>query len=251
MLEGDRRFTLKIARAALEMLHDAVDAGYEIVCSCPTCGFMLKNELKDGAYYSEAYQASVGGDDEYLLLPVDGEGGSGFKRFRRALFKGGPRDEGYFSSLDPIKRIRVANHTRDLGEYLLGLMAAGELRLRFGPVSGRAAYYPPCHLREQNIGRPYATLLDKVPRLTVALVESTFLCCGMAGIMGFKAGFHETSLDMGASLFRRITAEHPDILLTDCLSCRIQFNQTMPYPVRHPIEILAESCSAEISGRGG
>ncbi len=27
----------------------------------------------------------------------------------------------------------------------------------------------------------------------------------------------------------------------DCLSCRLQFNQLMPYAVYHPIEILNES----------
>jgi glycerol-3-phosphate dehydrogenase subunit C len=44
---------------------------------------------------------------------------------------------------------------------------------------------------------------------------------------------------MAAPLVQRITAARPDTLLTDCLSCRVQFNQTLPFPVRHPIEILA------------
>jgi glycerol-3-phosphate dehydrogenase subunit C len=241
MLEGDRRFALRTAGTALDLLSDAVDAGYEIVCSCPTCGFMLKKALKDGAYYSEAYQASVGGDGVYLKLPEEGGKPGYFKRVSRSMFKSDPRDEGYFSALDPLKRIRVADHTLDLGEYLAGMMDAGDLRMTFGPVPERTAYYPPCHLREQNIGRPYMVLLAKVPELTLVPVEGTFLCCGMAGIMGFKQGFHSTSLAMGESLVQRITAEHPETLLTDCLSCRVQFNQTLPYPVRHPIEILAAS----------
>lgn len=241
MLEGDRRFALKAAGAALEMLNDAVKAGYEIVCSCPTCGFMMKNALKEGAYYSQAYQASVGGDGAYLKLPEAGGAPGRFKRVKRSMFKSDPRDEGYFAALDPLKRIRIADHTRDLGEYLTGLMAAGDLRTNFGPVPEHTLYYPPCHLREQNIGRPYMSLLAKVPELTLASVEGTFLCCGMAGIMGFKRAFHPTSLAMGESLFQKIIDQSPETLLTDCLSCRVQFNQTLPYPVRHPIEVLAAS----------
>jgi len=29
--------------------------------------------------------------------------------------------------------------------------------------------------------------------------------------------------------------------MSDCLSCRIQFNQLLPYKVLHPIEILREA----------
>lgn len=39
----------------------------------------------------------------------------------------------------------------------------------------------------------------------------------------------------------KITAIHPERLVTDCLSCRIQFNQLLPYRVLHPVEILSEA----------
>ena len=39
----------------------------------------------------------------------------------------------------------------------------------------------------------------------------------------------------------KIAALNPDQLVTDCLSCRIQFNQATSYTVRHPIEILKEA----------
>lgn len=61
MLEGDRKLTLKFSEYTVERLAEAIDDGYDIVCSCPTCGFMLKNVLKAGAYYSPEYQASVEG----------------------------------------------------------------------------------------------------------------------------------------------------------------------------------------------
>ncbi|NLI83043.1 MAG: hypothetical protein GX443_15350 [Deltaproteobacteria bacterium] len=38
-----------------------------------------------------------------------------------------------------------------------------------------------------------------------------------------------------------IRSVHPEELATDCLSCRIQFNQCIPVKVVHPVEILARS----------
>ena len=59
--------------------------------------------------------------------------------------------------------------------------------------------------------------------------------------MGFKRDFHEVSVEMGSRLMKMIRAIDPEKLLSDCLSCRIQFNQLVPYKVFHPIEILSES----------
>jgi glycerol-3-phosphate dehydrogenase subunit C len=33
----------------------------------------------------------------------------------------------------------------------------------------------------------------------------------------------------------------PDRVVTDCLSCRLQFNQLLPFPVSHPIEVLRDA----------
>jgi glycerol-3-phosphate dehydrogenase subunit C len=35
-----------------------------------------------------------------------------------------------------------------------------------------------------------------------------------------------------------INALAPDLLVTECLSCRLQFEQMSNYPVRHPLELL-------------
>ena len=37
----------------------------------------------------------------------------------------------------------------------------------------------------------------------------------------------------------------PERLVTDCLSCRMQFNQLLPVDVVHPVEILRESYSMD------
>jgi glycerol-3-phosphate dehydrogenase subunit C len=247
MLEGDRPLTLEFVKNNIDTLAEIVADGYDLVCSCPTCGFMLRNVLKEGAYYSEQYQASVGAGGAYFKIPTTGvsanPGGKKFNVLKKSMFQDILKDDGYFSPIDPMKRIRVAENTYDLGEYLLDLHRAGELKTTFGEISGHLVYYPPCHLREQNIGRPYQELLSLLPGVNLEPVDGSLYCCGMAGIMGFKKDFHETSLHLGHRLMDRIKALDPQWLVTDCLSCRLQFNQTLPYKVLHPIEVLKDALS--------
>jgi len=245
LLEGDRQLTLEFVRFNMDRLAEAVQNEYDIVCSCPTCGFMLRNVLKEGAYYSREYQESVGADHTYLKIPTaktsDNPGGKRFELLKRNMYQGILKDDGYFSAIDPMKRIMVAKNTYDLGEYLMNLHRSGELKTDFGEVSGRMVYYPPCHLREQNIGRPYQELLSLLPGIDQESVDGSLYCCGMGGIMGFKREFHDTSIHLGNKLMNIIKDLDPEMLVTDCLSCRLQFNQLLPYKVYHPIEILKEA----------
>jgi glycerol-3-phosphate dehydrogenase subunit C len=276
MLEGDRKRTLAFADRTLSLLEKLADEGYDIVTSCPTCGYMLKKGILDRAYYSETYQEYIGGTDRLLKIPEhvflpprqeDGgastvsEGSTHMGRERmiildertrsmkqiptctlnKSLYGKILKDDGYFSSLDPMKRIRVAEHVHDLGQYLLALHETGELSPDLGPVPGKTVYYPPCHQREQEIGTPYLRLLSLIPDISMDAVKNTFYCCGAGGIMGFKRDFHTPSLKMGSPLIARIRHMTPDRLTTDCLSCRMQFNQMCSYPVLHPIEILRDS----------
>ena len=59
MLEGDREFTFDLARFNVAELARCVSAGFDIVCSCPTCGYLLKSVLREGAQFSEEYRALV------------------------------------------------------------------------------------------------------------------------------------------------------------------------------------------------
>jgi glycerol-3-phosphate dehydrogenase subunit C len=59
--------------------------------------------------------------------------------------------------------------------------------------------------------------------------------------MGFKRDFHEASIELGSRLILKIRGMNPEIIVTDCLSCRLQFNQLLPHKVLHPVEILREA----------
>jgi glycerol-3-phosphate dehydrogenase subunit C len=217
LLEGGRSLTLEFAAFNVDSLAEAVEEGFDIVCSCPTCGYMLKSVWSEGACYAADSSPRTG------------------------VFSGLFKDEGYFASIEAQKRLRVARHTYDLGEYLRDLQRAEKLNTNFGPVSAQMAYFPPCHLREQKIGEPYADLLKMVPGVDLEQIAGAFYCCGIAGIMGFKRDFHEVSVAMGSRLMDKIKSINPERLLCDCLSCRLQFNQLLPYQVFHPVEILSES----------
>jgi len=65
----------------------------------------------------------------------------------------------------------------------------------------------------------------------------------MGGNFGFKADFHEKSLAIGRPLMEKIRDRNPDAIVTDCLSCRLQFGHTLPYTIYHPIEMLAMAYS--------
>jgi glycerol-3-phosphate dehydrogenase subunit C len=244
MLEGDRRFTFELAAFNLQQLGETVDAGYDIVCSCPTCGYTLKNLLTEGTYFS----AGCGYIGE---AEIDSAGLRATDSRRKKLASASKLaddglllDEGYFASLDVQQRIKVASRTYDLGEYLRDLHRSGKFKTDLGPAPERMAYYPPCHLREQKIGEPWWDLLGLVPEISIQKAGDSSDCCGIAGIMGFKREFYDVSVAMGSRLMEKIRTINPERLLSDCLSCRIQFNQLLSYKVSHPVEILREAYSA-------
>lgn len=260
LLEGDRAFTFDLARSNVEELARCVAAGFDIVCSCPTCGHLLKSMLREGAQYSQEYRAMVQQmahqehgnfeqvserlttEDAAFTGRANGASAHGMKPSMLGLTQWKMlSDQGYFAELGGANRLRVANHTYDLGEYLWEMHSAGQLKLELGAVPTHVAYFAPCHQRQQGIGQPWVNLLGLVPELRTEPVGDAFDCCGLGGIMGFKKNFHETSLGIGSRLTDKITAAAPEKVATDCLSCRLQFQQMLSYQVYHPIEMLWES----------
>ena len=244
-LEGDTKLTMEFVKYNLPRLMEAVAEGYDIVCSCPTCGYFLKCILKAGAYHSPEYTDSlVVSDGGFLKLPRGGPILStvhdGFSLVWVEFLNTYLRDDGYFSSISAKKRITVAENTYDAGEYLLKLHSDGEFDTRLGPLSARVAYYPPCHLREQKIGKPYYHLLRLIHGLSLEAIDEIY-CCGSGGIMGFKKCFHPLSIKIAGRLIAKLKRIDPEVIATDCLSCRLQFNQLTPYKVLHSLEIIKES----------
>lgn len=244
LLEGDDETTFRRVRANLETLLETVQEGFEIVCSCPTCGYLMKVLLKERAFYAEAYQQAVGAGADEIKVPGASAPGDGFARLKKSIYRKILTDDGYFAAIDPLKRIALAEKVFDLGEYLERLDRQKRLNTDFGELKGRMVYYAPCHQREQGIGSPYETLLARIPGLAVTRVGGAMDCCGMGGNLGYKKNFHEKSIALGRPLMQKIQAAAPEAIVTDCLSCRLQFQHLLPHPVHHPLEILARAYKA-------
>ena len=146
----------------------------------------------------------------------------------------------------------VANAARDLGEFLLrrrldhpeAAPAAGPLRAArpVDPPEGpalRIGYHQPCHLKAQEIGSPGLELLRAIPGVEV--VDLAAGCCGMAGTFGMKKGTYDLSMLTGAPLFERVKEVAPDLLASECSTCRMQLAHATGIEVVHPVTLLAES----------
>lgn len=241
-VEGDRKKALDLVRRTVDQLAQLVEEGFAIVCSCPTCGYMLKTVVRERADYAEARQTQLGGDARFIVVPDEGYPAQGgkkpLKKLLRSLYGRLLRDDGYFSAIDPVRRVMVAENTFDAGEYLLGRIYQASSPHAFIIRRDRLVYFVPCHQREQQIGRPYIELLQAIPGLTLDIVDGPYDCCGMGGNMGFKKDFHAASLRLAAPVLKKIRDLNPDGIVTDCLSCRLQFMHALTYPVYHPTEIM-------------
>ncbi|MBN1631759.1 MAG: anaerobic glycerol-3-phosphate dehydrogenase subunit C [Thermoleophilia bacterium] len=148
----------------------------------------------------------------------------------------------------------VANAARDLGEFLVrrradhpeSVPAAGRLRAARSSTSAaqggrplRIAYHQPCHLKAQEIGSPALELLREIPGVEV--IDLAAGCCGMAGTFGMKAGTYDFSMQVGQPLFDRVAEVAPDLLASECSTCRMQLAQATGIETVHPVSLLAEA----------
>ena len=248
LLEGDKQTSIQRIGSNLETLLETAGAGYDLVCSCPTCGFLMKILLKERACYSDSYQRSVHAGADEIKVPDGKTDADGFVSLNKSMYHKILMDDGYFNALDPLNRIALSDRVTDMGEYLDRLYRNGRLNTRLGGIHDRMVYFAPCHQREQRIGSPYENLLALIPGLEIVHVGGAMDCCGMGGSLGFKESFYEKSIALGRPLFRKIEAAAPEAIITDCLSCRLQFEHLLPYAVFHPLEVLSRAYdSAELN----
>jgi glycerol-3-phosphate dehydrogenase subunit C len=237
LVEGDASTTLRRTKSNIDAILAAKDRGFKPVGSCPTCGFLMRVLMKEGAYHSESFQRAIGADDHEIKIPNEQDEGQ-FIHLKKSFYGDILKDDGLFNALDPMDRIELSDWYCDIGEYLLRLHEKRNLNISFRTIAARMVYFAPCHQREQKIGSPYLELLSIIPGLSIEQVGGSMDCCGMGGSLGYKKGFHEQSESLGGNLAAKIRRASPDTVITDCLSCRLQFQHMLPFPVFHPLEIL-------------
>jgi len=131
----------------------------------------------------------------------------------------------------------VAAHTMDVGQYLLGLDARGQLPRPHEPLHARVGYHQPCHLRALDVGTPGLEILRNVLGLDVEFINRG--CSGMGGTYGLARDRFWTSLRAGRGLLRRLRDGDIDIGATECGACRIQMEQGATMRTLHPIKLLS------------
>ena len=131
----------------------------------------------------------------------------------------------------------VAANTMDVGQYLLGLDARGQLPRPREPLHARVGYHQPCHLRALDVGNPGLELLRNVLELDVEFINRG--CSGMGGTYGLARDRFWTSLRAGRGLLRRLRDGDIDIGATECGACRIQMEQGVTKRTLHPIKLLS------------
>jgi len=107
------------------------------------------------------------------------------------------------------------------------------------PVNLTVAFHSPCHLERMGGVIYTIDVLKRIPGLKLILLHSE--CCGISGTYGFKKEYYQVSQDVGADLFRRIESVNPDVVVTDCETCKWQIEMNTAYAVVHPVMLLARA----------
>jgi glycerol-3-phosphate dehydrogenase subunit C len=82
-------------------------------------------------------------------------------------------------------------------------------------------------------------LMREIPGVEV--VDLAAGCCGMAGTFGMKTSSYDLSMLTGKPLFDRVAQLAPDIVASDCSTCRMQLAHATGLPAVHPLTLLAEA----------
>ena len=101
----------------------------------------------------------------------------------------------------------------------------------------RAAYHSPCHLERMGGVMHTLNVLKMIPGLDLVVLNSE--CCGIAGTYGFKNENYAISQSVGSRLFEMIEDAHPEFVITDCETCKMQIEMNTNYKVLHPVTVVA------------
>jgi glycerol-3-phosphate dehydrogenase subunit C len=103
----------------------------------------------------------------------------------------------------------------------------------------KVAYHTPCHMEKLGWAIYSIELLRMIPGVELTVLNSQ--CCGIAGTYGFKKENYKYSQAIGEGIFKQIRDVKPDVVATDCETCKWQIEMSTGSTVMNPISILAEA----------
>lgn len=129
-------------------------------------------------------------------------------------------------------------------KWLYDRIDRGEVRLAFRKdFKMKAAYHTPCHLQKLGNQIYSIALLKMIPGFDLKVLEQK--CCGISGTFGFKKENYAISQKIGSQLYERIYAANPEVVITDCETCKWQIEGACGIPVFNPISILVQALDIE------
>lgn len=129
-------------------------------------------------------------------------------------------------------------------KWLYDRIDRGEVRLAFKKdFKMKAAYHTPCHLQKLGNQIYSIALLKMIPGLDLKVLEQR--CCGISGTFGFKKENYAISQKIGSQLYEIIYAANPEVVITDCETCKWQIEGACGIPVFNPISILVQALDIE------
>lgn len=129
-------------------------------------------------------------------------------------------------------------------KWLYDRIDRGEVRLAFRKdFKMKAAYHTPCHLQKLGNQIYSIALLEMIPGLDLKVLEQK--CCGISGTFGFKKENYAISQKIGSKLYESIYAANPEVVITDCETCKWQIEGACEIPVFNPISILVQALDIE------
>ena len=103
----------------------------------------------------------------------------------------------------------------------------------------RVVYHTACHMGKLGWAVYSTRLLQMIPGVELVVPEQH--CCGIAGTFGFKKENYPYSQKIGEDLFNLLKSLSPDVVATDCETCKWQIEMSAGLPVMNPISIFAEA----------
>ncbi len=129
-------------------------------------------------------------------------------------------------------------------KFLYDAVERGDVKLVFKDNYRRkVAYHSACHMEMLGWVIYSVSVLNMIPGVKLRMLPSR--CCGMAGTFGFKKENYGYSKKIGSLLFDDIKEAAPDLVATDCETCKWQIEDSTEYHVMNPISILAEALDLE------
>jgi len=110
-----------------------------------------------------------------------------------------------------------------------------------GPL--RVFYHDPCHLRrKQGVWREPRRLIERLPGVELVGADAPPACCGYGGV--FNLWHYSLSLDLFRARIEAVKPHRPDLIVTGCSGCLLQFEDGLrrlgqPWPIIGLTELLA------------